>query len=83
MGRQTMDGQSFAGTVAYEPLDLFHYAAPGVRVFSGIQAGYFSINGGVTNLADFNANPCRDFGDWKRTKIDAMNAFGTPGALAS
>ena len=81
MGRQTMDGQSFAGTTAYEPLDLFHYSAPGVHVFSGTQAGYFSADGGTTNLANFNTNPGGDFGDWASTKIDAMNAFGTPGVV--
>ena len=82
MGRQTMDGQYFAGTTAYEPLDLFHYSAPGVHVFSGTQPGYFSADGGTTHLADFNTNPSGDFGDWARTKIDAMNAFGTPGVIA-
>ena len=81
MGRQTMDGQSFAGTTAYEPLDLFHYSAPGVHTFSGTTAGYFSVNGGTTNLANFNTNPGGDFGDWASTKIDAMNAFGTPGVV--
>jgi Ca2+-binding RTX toxin-like protein len=82
MGRQTMDGQSFAGTTAYEPLDLFHYSAPGVHDFSGTKAGYFSVNGGTTNLANFNTNPGGDFGDWASTSIDAMNAFGTPGVVA-
>ena len=81
MGRQTMNGQSFAGTTAYEPLDLFHYSAPGVHTFSGTTAGYFSVNGGTTNLANFNTNPGGDFGDWASTKIDAMNAFGTPGVV--
>ena len=81
MGRQTMNGQSFVGTTAYEPLDLFHYSAPGVHVFSGTQAGYFSADGGATNLANFNTNPGGDFGDWASTKIDAMNAFGIPGAI--
>ena len=81
MGRQTMDGQSFAGTKAYEPLDLFHYSAPGVQTFSGTQPGYFSVDGGATNLANFNTNPGGDFGDWASTIPDAMNAYGTPGAV--
>ena len=81
MGRQTMNGQSFAGTTGYEPLDLFHYSAPGVHTFSGTQTGYFSVNGGATNLANFNTIPGGDFGDWASTKLDAMNAFGTPGAI--
>ena len=64
MGRQMMDGESFAGGTGYEPLDLFHYSAPGVRDFSGTTAGYFSANGGTTNLGNFNTNPGGDFGDW-------------------
>ena len=44
MGRQMNDG---VGST-YEPLDLFHYSAPGVRDFSGTTAGYFSANGGTT-----------------------------------
>jgi hypothetical protein len=81
MGRQTMDGQSFSGTTAYEPLDLFHYSAPGVQIFSGTTPGYFSVNGGTTNLANFNTNSGGDFGDWAGTSTDAMNAFGTPGVI--
>ena len=81
MGRQTMDGQSFAGTPGYEPLDLFHYSAPGVQTFSGTQPGYFSADGGTTNLANFNTNPGGDFGDWAGPTLDAMNAFGTPGVI--
>jgi Ca2+-binding RTX toxin-like protein len=81
MGRQTMDGQSFAGTTGYEPLDLFHYSAPGTATFSGTQTGYFSVDGGTTNLANFNTNSSGDFGDWASTIPDAMNAFGTPGVV--
>ena len=60
MGRIMNDGS--AGV--YYPLDLFHYSAPGVRDFSGTKAGYFSANGGTTNLGSFNTNPGGDFGDW-------------------
>ena len=31
LGRQMMDGENFAGGTSYEPLDLFHYSAAGVR----------------------------------------------------
>ena len=61
MGRQMLDGD---GATFYEPLDLFHYSAAGVRDFSGTTAGYFSANGGATNLGSFNTNPGGDFGDW-------------------
>ena len=63
MGRQMMDGASFLGVAGYEPLDLFHYSAAGVRDFSATTAGYFSANGGVTNLGNFNTNPNGDSGD--------------------
>ena len=81
MGRQTMNGQSFSGTTAYEPLDLFRYSAPGVHTFSGTKAGYFSADGGTTHLANFSTNAGGDFGDWASTTIDAMNAFGSPGMI--
>jgi VCBS repeat-containing protein len=64
MGRQMMDGENFAGGTSYEPLDLFHYSAAGVHDFSGTTAGYFSPDGGTTNLGNFNTNPSGDFGDW-------------------
>ena len=60
MGRQMMDGYFSS----YEALDLFHYSAPGVRDFSGTTAGYFSPDGGTTNLGNFNTNANGDFGDW-------------------
>ena len=60
-----MVGENFAGMgAAYEPLDLFHYSAAGVRDFSGTTAGYFSANSGTTNLGNFNTNSGGDFGDW-------------------
>ncbi len=65
MGRTMFDGEAFgSGLQAYTPLDLFHYSKAGVRDFSGTTAGYFSANGGVTNLGNFNTNPNGDFGDW-------------------
>jgi hypothetical protein len=81
MGRETMNGQSFAGTTAYAPLDLFHYSSAGVRDFSGSQAGYFSVNGGTTNLHSFNTNPGGDYGDWASTGPDAFNAFSGSGVV--
>ena len=45
------------------PMDLFRYGAPGVRSFTYGQAAYFSIDGGVTRLGDFN-NKSGDRGDW-------------------
>ena len=77
MGRQTFDGSGGF----YEPEDLFHYSAPGVRDFSGTTAGYVSANGGATSLYSFNTNPNGDFGDWASSagnnSYDAFMSSGT------
>ena len=78
LGRETTDGLS----ATYNPLDLFHYSAPGVRTFSGTTPGYFSVNNGQTNLNSFNTNPGGDFGDWAGNTPDAGNAYGTPGVVS-
>ena len=79
MGRQMFDG---GGGNVYEPLDLFHYSAPGVHDFSGTTAGYFSANGGTTNLGSFNTNPNGDFGDWASSVgANSYLAFTGSGAV--
>src|ERR1035437_6658933 len=79
LGRETMDGG-----MGYSPLDLFHYSAPGVRTFSGTTPGYFSINGGQTNLDNFNTNPGGDFGDWAGSAGNDMAlAYSSPGVVNS
>jgi FG-GAP-like repeat len=67
---------------SYEPLDLFHYASSTHnRTFSGNTPGYFSPDGGVTNLDNFNTNPNGDFGDWANSAgNDAFLAFSPSGA---
>src|ERR1035437_9170321 len=76
-----MDGH-FSGGSGYSPLDLFHYSAPGVRDFSGTTPGYFSINGGQTNLNKFNTNPGGDFGDWASSAgDDSPLAYASPGVV--
>ena len=81
MGRELQVGGDVGGTTAYSPLDLFHYSAPGVRDFSGTTAGYFSINGGVTDLNTFNTNPGGDFGDWAGSTANSYNAYGSAGVV--
>jgi hypothetical protein len=82
MGRQMMDGASFAGSPGYTALDLFHYSAPGIPDFSGTTPGYFSPNGGFTNLGSFNTDPYGDFGDWANSVgNNAFLAYTNPGAL--
>jgi len=83
MGRQLMVGETFGGHAnGLEPMDLFHYSALGVRTFSGAQAGYFSADGGATNLDSFNTNAGGDFGDWAASAgNDAFLAFGKSGVI--
>ncbi len=58
---------NFTGTDA-SPADLFRYASAGTRSFFGSANGtpaYFSIDGGVTDIADYNNSPTSgDYGDW-------------------
>lgn len=82
MGRSTMDGTMFDGAPGYEPLDFFHYSAPGVRDFSGTTPGYASPDGGVTNLNNFNTDPNGDFGDWAASAgNDSYDDASFPGTI--
>ena len=82
MGRQMFDGADFAGAAGYTALDLFHYSAPGVADFSGTTPGYFSPDGGYSNLGNFNTNPEGDFGDWAASVgNNSYLAYSNPGAL--
>jgi hypothetical protein len=65
------------------PADLFRYSSAGVRSFisqgNGTSA-YFSINGGVTNIASYNNSPNGgDYGDWSTTCAHVQDAYGCPG----
>jgi Big-like domain-containing protein len=64
MGRTMMDGAIFGSGPGYQPLDLFHYSAPGVHSYVGSTVGYFSADGGKTNLGNFNTNASGDYADW-------------------
>jgi hypothetical protein len=46
------------------PQDLFSWLSRGVRNTTSSGDRYFSINGGSTNIVNFNQNPNFDFGDW-------------------
>jgi len=82
MGRMLFTGSNIVGTNAYDFLDLFHYSGQNTRDFSGTTPGYFSINGGTTNLDNFNTNPGGDFGDWASSAgHDSFLAFSPSGVL--
>ena len=83
MGRALAVGQTISGfTNSYYPLDFFHYSAAGTREFVGTNVGYFSIDGGTTNLDNFNSNPNGDFGDWDASAgNDSFLAFSNSGVL--
>jgi hypothetical protein len=60
-------------------LDLYRYSAPGVPSFSSANGtyAYFSVDGGVTNIMQFNDNPNDEFGDWV---LDTCNIQSAPSA---
>jgi hypothetical protein len=69
------------------PQDLFSWSSPGIRNITTSGTRYFSINGGVTNLVNFNQNPQGDLGDWLSTSCPqahpyVQNAFVCPGQFS-
>ena len=48
----------------FTPIDLFSWSAPGQRNTDVGATRYFSIDGGVTNIVNFNNNPNGSFADW-------------------
>src|ERR1043166_7716985 len=66
------------------PQDLFTWSSPGQRNTTSSGARYFSINGGVTNIVNFNQDPQGDFGDWLSEECPqshpyVQNAFACTG----
>jgi FG-GAP-like repeat len=49
------------------PQDLFSWSSAGNRNTTSNGTRYFSINGGDTNIVNFNQNRTGDFGDWLST----------------
>ena len=63
---------------------LFSWSSAGHRNITSSGTRYFSINGGVTNIVDFNQDPDGDFGDWLSAACPqahpyVQNAFSCPG----
>jgi hypothetical protein len=85
MGRIGLVGTSLGPySNVYTPLDLFRYTSSGVRDLTPT-AGYFSTNGGVSNLSTYNnPNNGGDATDWASSVVnDAYDAFGTPGVITT
>jgi FG-GAP repeat. len=66
------------------PQDLFSWSSPGHRNISTSGNRYFSIDGGVTNIVNFNQDSHGDFGDWlsqacPQTHPYVQNAFACAG----
>ncbi len=66
------------------PQDLFSWSSAGVRNITSSGTRYFSINGGGTNIVNFNQNPMGDLDDWlssacPQARPYVQNAFLCPG----
>jgi hypothetical protein len=73
MGRYLLCDANTGGSPSYNLLDMFRYSASGTRnLGAGNTAGYFSINGGVTNINSFNTGG-GDPGDW--SGVNGADAF--------
>jgi VCBS repeat-containing protein len=83
MGRElNAVGNTVASGAGDHPLDLFKFSAAGAREFVGTNAGYFSIDGGTTNLDNFNTATNGDFGDWAGSAgNDSFLAFSPSGVV--
>jgi hypothetical protein len=81
MGRElNAVGNTAASGPGDHPLDLFKFSAANTREFVGTNAGYFSIDGGTTNLNNFNTATNGDFGDWAASAgNDSFLAFSSSG----
>jgi hypothetical protein len=66
----------------YGVMDLYRYKAAGVRQTGAGSPAYFSINGGATNLDNFNTKPTGDLSDWAASAgADAFLAFNPAGQI--
>ena len=67
------------------PLDLFRYSAPGVLSFDYSIPAYLSVDGGLTDIGNFNDLGTGDRGDWLTTAMtqDSQDAFLSTGEHAA
>jgi hypothetical protein len=57
------------------PQDLFSWSSPGIRNITSNGERYFSIDGGVTDIVNFNQDPSGDFGDWLSEACPQANPY--------
>ncbi len=82
MGRLLLVGDNINGGAGYSLMDLMHYSASGTRDFTQSTPGYFSVDGGNTNLGNFNTIAGGDPGDWASSVTDnSFDAYATPGVI--
>jgi hypothetical protein len=84
LGRMTGLPSTGAATWA-TPFDAFRYSAAGKASFSSTASAYFSIDGGKTDLGNFNTVGSGDRGDWLAASAagDASSAFFNTGTAYS
>jgi len=87
-------GRIFLGNNQISAYDFFHYSSgtngTPVHDFAANGGGYFSTNGGNTDLANFNTAHGGDGADWGAggtsisggSAFDSFNAFGTRGQFS-
>ena len=87
-------GRIFLGNNQISAYDFFHYSSGSngtpVHDFAANGGGYFSTNGGNTDLANFNMAHGGDGADWAAggtsisggSAFDSFNAFGTLGQFS-
>lgn len=71
-----------------EAYDYFRYSAAGTRSFTPSGSAYFSIDGGVTDLANFNQSGVGDYNDWANGSCPApdplpQNASSCPNQVTT
>ncbi len=71
----------------FRPQDLFSWSSAGVRNITSSGTRYFSIDGGTTNIVNFNQDSSGDFGDWRSDDCPqahpyVQNAFACTGQSA-
>jgi hypothetical protein len=76
IGRINYSSYDFYGKTSLQPFNLYDYAAPGQLQLQNGGPAYFSIDGGKTNLNNFDVQ--NDIADWDASvKLDS---FGEGGA---